>query len=198
VYAYATTGNEKVSIGGARHDYPSETFAAVRPQDGCAWDWEHRVLEEHVDSSRSCSAPNVLSFLSNSTDVTFFGQKEHHTVACNPPEITVQIGDAVGTKRSFVCAMDGGAGRIEETITYVGREAINVGGVAVETFHVVIDGKQSGEADGTSRFEAWVHPATGLPIKQISHVQSRGHAFGTTIDYTEDASYTLKSLTPAT
>ena len=64
------------------------------------------MLEEHVDSSRSCSAPNVLSFLSNSTDVTFFGQKEHHTVACDPPEITVQIGDAVGTKRSFVCARE--------------------------------------------------------------------------------------------
>jgi hypothetical protein len=198
VYAYATTGYEKVSIGGARHDYPTESFAAVRSQDGCAWEVEHRVLEEHVETSRSCSAPNVLSFLSNATDVTFFGQKEHHTVTCNPPEITVQIGDAVGSKRAFVCAMDGGAGRIEETITYVGREVLNVGGVAVETFHVVIDGKQSGEADGTSRFEAWVHPATGLPIKQVSHVQSRGHAFGTTIDYTEDASYTLKSLTPTT
>src|SRR4051812_12852579 len=108
VYAYATTGYEQVSLGGSRHDYPSESFAAVRPQDGCTWDWEHRVLQEHVDTSRSCSAPNVLSFLGNTTDVSFFGQKEHHTVSCNPPEITVQIGDAVGTKRSFACSMDGG------------------------------------------------------------------------------------------
>ena len=110
----------------------------------------------------------------------------------------MQIGDAVGTRRHFVCTMDGGGGRIDETVTYLGREVVVVGGTPVETFHTVIEGTQTGEAEGTSRFEGWMHPLTGLCVKQIMHVQTRSHAFGQTIDYTQDASYTLKSVTPAT
>ncbi len=198
VYAYATTGYEKVSFGGARHDYPSESFATVRQKGGCQWEWEHRVVEEHVETSEYCGQPNLLQFLSDTEDITFFGQAQKRTVSCNPPEITLHVGDAVGARRTFVCTMDGGGGRIDETVTYAGREVVTVGGTAVETYHAVIEGTQTGEAEGTSRFEIWVHPLTGLPVKQIVHVQTRSQAFGTTIDYTEDASYTLKSLTPST
>jgi hypothetical protein len=198
VYAYATTGYEKVSFGGARHDYPSESFAAVRGRAGCQWEWEHRVVEEHVENATYCSMRNVLEFVSDTQTISFFGQTEKRTITCNPPEIEAQIGDAVGTSRHFVCTMDGGGGRIEENVTYAGREVLTIGGTPVETYHSVIEGTQTGEAQGTSRFDVWVHPLTGLPVKQVQHVQTRSHAFGTTIDYTEDASYTLERLTPAT
>jgi hypothetical protein len=198
VYVYATTGYEKVSIGGSRHDYPKETYAAVRQQAGCQWESEHRVIEEHVETARYCGKPNVLEFLSSTAAISFFGQTETRTVTCNPPETTVQIGDPVGARRQYVCTMDGAGSRITETVTYLGRETLPIGGIPVESFHVVVDGTQHGEAEGTSRFEVWVHPTTGLVLRNVSNVQSRSKAFGTTVEYTQEASHTLKSLTPAT
>jgi hypothetical protein len=196
VYAYATTGYEKVSMGGSRHDYPSESFATVRRSAGCKWQWEHRVVEEHVETATSCGQPGLLQFLSDTEQVTFFGQTNTRTTTCDPPEVVVQVGDPIGSRRSFVCQLEGG--RVDVVVTYLGREAMSVGGIPVEAFHAIIDGTQSGDVQGSSRFEVWVHPLTGLTLRQVVHVQSRSKFLGSNVDYTEDATYTLERLTPST
>src|SRR5205085_9800971 len=84
VYAYATTGYETVSFGGARHDYPKESFATVRYRGGCLWEWEHKIVQEHVETTSHCSKPSVLEFLSETVQVTFFGQTQTRTSRCDP------------------------------------------------------------------------------------------------------------------
>jgi hypothetical protein len=197
VYAYATAGYEKVSLGDARHDYPSESFTTVRHRGACQWEAEHRVVEEHVETHLYCGEPGVLEFLAETERVTFFGQTNTRTYRCDPPEIVARVGDAGGSARQFLCRSNSG-GQSQVTVTDLGREAVSVGGGATEGLHVVVDGRQSGDAEGSSRVELWVQPFTGLALREIVHVQTRSHAFGVTVDYQEDASYTLEHLSPTT
>ena len=197
VYAYATTGYEKVSLGGARHDYPKESFATVRHGDGCRWDWEHRVVEEHVETARYCGLPNIHQFLGDTQKETFYGQTQSVDFTCDPPEIDVQLGDAPGSKRNFACSISDGS-HADETVTYLGREQLTVDGTQLQAFHVLIEGRETGNVKGTSRLEMWLHPLTALLLREVVNVQSHSQAFGATVDYTEDASYTLEHLDPST
>jgi hypothetical protein len=197
VYTYATTGYEQISLGGSRHSYPAESFATVRHGDGCRWDFEHRVVEEHVETAHYCGLPGVLQFLGEVDQETFYGQTQSVTITCDPPETAVQLGDKPGTKRTFICSLSNGS-RVDETVTYLGRDAVVVGGTSLQAFHFLVEGRESGSVQGTSRFESWVHPVTALPLRTVVNVQSRSQAFGANVDYQEDASYTLERLTPST
>ena len=197
VYPYATTGYEQISLGGSRHDYPSESFATVRRSDGCRWNFEHRVVEEHVETAYYCGLPNVLQFLGELDQESFYGQSQSVTITCDPPEIPVQTSDQPGAKRTYTCSLSNGS-QANEAVTYLGRDAVVVDGAPIQAFHFVVEGRETGSVTGTSRFEAWVHPLTALPLREVVHVQSRSQAFGTNVDYQEDASFTLERLAPST
>ena len=194
VYAYRTTGFEEVSLGGGRHDYPSRSFASVRRRGGCDWDVEHQILEEHVERSVHCSAPGRFMHSEEQVEVEFYGQKEGSTYRCEPPMVVAQVGDAPGTKRSTTCRSDDG--QAVQTTTFLGRERLSVGGSAVDALHVLFEAVISGRAEGTSRNETWIHPDTGLLLKAVRTSQSRAKAFGTTVDYHEEATFELERLAP--
>jgi hypothetical protein len=196
VYSYRTNGYEEVSLGGGRHDYPGRTYATARGKGGCDWDFEHRVLEEHVERRLQCSAPNQFSEKDERADITFFGQTNSVYYVCDPPVVLAQVGDQPGSKRTGACRASDGQAVL--TTTFLGIERITIGGVAVDAVHAVMDGVVSGRADGTSRSESWLHPASGLMLKSIRSVKTRAKAFGTTVDYREDVTYELERLDPAT
>lgn len=160
VYAYATAGYEQISLAGARHDDPSQSFATVRHGSGCQWDFEHRVVQEHVETHVYCSEPEILAFLEETEQVTFFGQTNTRTYRCHPPEITAQLGEGSGSRRQFTCRSDSG-GQLNTTVSYLGRDPVTIDGVAVPALHVVVDGQISGDVHGSSRIEVWLHPQTG-------------------------------------
>jgi len=197
VYAYATHGYEKISFGGARHDYPSETFATARRRPGCQWEFEHRVAKEHVETRLFCGESGTFFFLQQTIQVTFYGQTNGTTVRCDPPEITAHVGDAPSSQRQFVCHLDNGD-QAAETVTYLGPATVPIDGADVAALHVLVEGRMSGKVNGTSRIELWLHPQTGLTLRSVANVQSSAPAFGTRVDYEEDASYLLEHLAPAT
>ena len=194
VYSYRTSGHEEVSLGGGRHDYPERSYAAVRRRAGCDWEIEHRVLEEHVERAVYCSQPGRLTHSEERSEITFFGQANGSTYRCDPPMVVAAVTDLPGTKRTVTCRAEDGQAVI--TTTFVGRERLTVGGVAVEALRVLSEGVVSGRAEGTSRSETWLHPDTGLMLKHTRKVQTRADAFGTTVDYREDAAYELERLEP--
>jgi len=197
VYTYATSGYEQISLAGARHDYPSQSFATVRHGSGCQWGLEHRVIQEHIETHLYCSEPDALAFLQETDQVTFFGQANTRTYRCDPPEITAHLGDGVGSSRRFTCRSDGG-GQLSATVSYLGRDRVAIDGVAVSGLHVVVESQISGDVHGSSRIELWLHPQTGLALREGIYVKSRSPALGTTVDYQEKASYALEHLVPAT
>jgi hypothetical protein len=194
VYPYRARGYEEVSMGGARHDYPERTFATVRRQGGCRWEVRHEVLKEHVEHNVLCSEPGRLIGLESGTEIVFFGQRNGSTFRCDPPEVLARVGDQPGAKSTTTCRSEEDQATI--TTTFVGRERLTVGGVAVDALHLISDGTVSGRATGTSKIDNWIHPDTGLLLKSVRKVQSRADAFGSTVDYREDASFELERLEP--
>ena len=181
-------------MGGARHDYPERTFATVRRQDGCRWEVRHEILKEHKERGVRCSEPGRLLDLEDSTEIVFFGQTNSSTFRCDPPQVVARVGDQPGAASTTTCRSDQDQATI--TTTFVGRERLVIGGVAVEALRVVSDGVVSGRATGTSRHESWIHPDTGLLLKAVRKTSSRANAFGSTVDYREDATFELERLEP--
>jgi hypothetical protein len=194
VYSYKTRGFEEVSLGGGRHDYPDRSFATVRRRPGCDWQFEHKVLQEHIERRTQCSAPGQFSENEESVDVTFFGQTNSAAYRCDPALVLARTGDEPGTRRTGTCRADDGQAVL--TVTFVGREAVTIAGSTVQALRVTMDGVVSGRADGTSHSDTWVHPDTGLMLRSTREVQTRAKAFGTTVDYREEARYELERLEP--
>jgi hypothetical protein len=194
VYAYRTSGRETISMGGASHDYPERTFATARRQGGCRWEVRHELLKEHVERAVLCSEPGQVLDIENSTDIVFFGQKNSSTFRCEPPQLLARAGDQPGASQTTSCRSAEDQAKV--TTTFVGRERLTVGGVTVDAVHIANDGVVSGRATGTSHSDSWLHPDSGLLLKQVRTVSSRANAFGSTVDYHEDASFELERLDP--
>jgi len=195
VYTYATSGREEISILGTHHEYPEETYSIVRRGDGCAWTAEHRVIAEHVDHFARCSADGQFLNLGDASDVEFFSQRDGISYVCDPPALVVGASDTPGTSRTSTCTSDAGD-KSRMTSTYVGREAVNVGGTTVEADHVSFDIVVEGRADGGAHADFWLHPETGLTLRLVRDVDTLGEAAFGDVRYTEHAEFTLTSLTP--
>jgi hypothetical protein len=61
--------------------------------------------------------------------------------------------------------------------------------------HVLIESTISGRAQGTARTELWLAAESGLLIRETRRVRTQANEFAATIDYREDASFQIVSLT---
>jgi hypothetical protein len=76
---------------------------------------------------------------------------------------------------------------------------MTVGGVLVATTHLVLDSVLTGRARGKGHDEFWLTPDTGMVVQWVRSVDTLANAaFGANVHYTENASFTLESLRPAT
>jgi hypothetical protein len=197
VYAYRTTGGESISVAGAHHDYPAETYASVRHLGGCNWRNENDVIKEHVDVRTLCSAQGQLTQSMQGRHVTFFGKTDGADYVCDPPELQHDVSEAVGTTTVGVCKDSQGSARIEST--YLGHQPFNVGGTQVDTVHLHIRSSLTGRATGTEQEDFWAVAQTGLPVQWNRQIDTLADAaFGAHVRYQEQASFVLESLTPAT
>jgi hypothetical protein len=198
VYAYRTNGYEEISTTSARHDYPSESFATVRRGDGCAWEFEHRVVEQHVDTARYCTARDRHALRAASTAVTFFGQSGTRTYTCDPPLTLLVRPMRAGAVFTGSCETDDGNARSDERVTVVGSETVVVAGVDVAAWHIVEESTLSGETQGSGRIEMWLDAASGLPLRVQRAVDTRTSSGFGTVRYTERATFVLESVRPQT
>jgi hypothetical protein len=197
VYRYRATGGEWLNMPGANRTYPEESYATVRPRGGCRWTFEHRVAQEHVDRREYCSNPGELLFLSGETRVTFYGQTDGSTISCDPPAVMVREGEEPGATHTSTCTGDDGTETTERT-TYLGREAITIGGVEVAAHKITFTAQISGRATGTSESTVWLYPGTGLMLRVERQTDSTTDAFGGRVRYQEAATFQLLDLEPRT
>jgi hypothetical protein len=194
VYTYATEGWETVSMAGARHDYPSETYAAVRHLGGCGWETDHRFVEEHRERKEYCSDGAALLALGFDSYITFFGQAAESHGRCDPPQLSAHLPADPGQQYTSSCSGDGWTS--DAVVTFVGREAVQVGGHSVEALHYTQKTTLQGSNRGESDMDVWYHPETGLPLEVVRRTQSWAQAFGGEVEYNEDVHFALTSLDP--
>jgi hypothetical protein len=197
VYSYATTGGDRINVAGASHRYPEVTHAILRHTGGCGWSVEHRVLEEHVDLHDRCSATDAVSVVADGRDVEFFGQRDGLMYHCNPPARTLWD-TPVGTVSTGTCATADGDSDADYVGTFIGLETLDVGGAPVETAHVHLEFEMTGSARGTSTVDFWLHPETGLIVREERVVDTYARAVWGDVRYQEEATFHLLSLTPQT
>jgi CRP-like cAMP-binding protein len=198
VYTYATSGEESISLAGARHTYPETTHAVVTTTEGCGWHVEHRVIEEHTDIHDRCTTAEAVSVLARGSEVEFFGQRDSLVYNCDPPAQLLGIGVEPGTTSAGSCASGDGEGEARYSGVVVGLEQLTIGGEPVDTVHIRARYELSGRANGTSSVDWWLHAETGLTVREERTVDTRARAVWGDVRYQEDATFELLSLTPAT
>ena len=197
VYRYQTTGGEQVSILGASHKYPSETYASVHRGSGCQWGMEFDVVQEHIDRRTQCSQSGSLLQLDQSRSVSFFGVTQASDYTFTPAQLMVQVGEAAGSGRDSFCS--GSMGTAKLRVTDLGHQTVMIGGQTVDIVHVVVDGVLSGKARGKTHDDQLVDAKTGMIVSWSRWVDSYADtSFGTNVHYTEQASFVLESMIPTT
>lgn len=195
VYAYATTGGESISVAGASHAYPSETYASVRHLGGCRWQNENDVIKEHVDTRTLCGEPGRFSQLAQGRQVTFYGKTDGGNFTCSPPLVEHEMAAAPGTTLTGACADSSTTATI--AVTYVGREQRVVGGTAVDAVHLQVHSTMSGRVRGTEDEQFWILSTNGLVLQWDRSIDTLADAaFGANVRYQEHATFVLESLTP--
>jgi len=197
VYAYRTTGGETISLAGASHSYPAETYGTVRSRGGCQWQTEFDVIKEHVEKHVVCSERGRLLDVETVRSITFFGRTETEDARCDPPLVDHTTDEPAGTTLRGVCRSSDST--INVALTFVGREPMRTGDQDVQAIHLDIHADLSGRAKGTDDDHMWLDPQTGLVLRWIrSSDADADAAFGATIHYRERATFVLESLTPST
>jgi hypothetical protein len=196
VYTYTTTGGEKISMLGGKHDYPSQTHSIITHTGGCGWNIEHRIIEEHVDHYGRCSTGGTFQLLELSREIEFFSQRDGIDYMCEAPFEWVTVGDVVGSSHHATCFSDNNDG-LDMTLKVTARGTRTIGGTTVPTLSYTAEWKMTGKATGWARTEAIVDAATGLLLHEHRIVDTDANAVFGDVHYDEDVVFDLVSLTPA-
>jgi len=126
-----------------------------------------------------------------------FGLTIDSTIVCKPSRPWVTPGMQPGQKFQSQCTIDNkgainSSSQAPGTVTYVGLETVNVGGQAVQAYHLRLDEQTSGQdVKGPVNVDNWFATSNGLLLQTQRKQRLTGFAA-----YTEDSLFTLKSLTP--
>lgn len=196
VYLYRTEGSEKVNMPGGQHEYPDVTTITVR-HAGCGvinrWD----ALAQRWDERETCPSGTGEVLRSLISYHEFFRHGERLVYRCDSGSLARPESEAPpGTTWNGSCHADDSRASFRGVI--IGREALTVNGVTVDTIRIRVDTSITGNTTGTNVHEDWVLPATGQIVREISVTEAdvRG-PFGT-VRYEERYELVLDSLEPRT
>jgi hypothetical protein len=193
LYVYATTGFEEIdALGGARHDYPAETFVTMQP-GGCGVTLRWTALEERWDELDLCDTAGGLSVLHYDAYHEWFSQADLQKFACGPLD-AVAIPDGGDGSWSYECA---NYERDEVWfVEVVGTEKVEVAGEEVDSLHVRVTSDLSGESTGTSETDTWYLQGTSLIVRRMVNRSSVNQSLVGAVNYVEEYEIVLSSLLP--
>ena len=206
VYVYSGTGKESLSFLNTRQTQgPTEPGTVTSRPNGC---WQFRIDYNsfHHQMWERCSSRGKLVESGGTADQRFdfvaFKTGEHSKTSCVPPFVVADLTATPGTSTAVHCT-----GRSETTketfrqngsATYVGREPVIVGGVAVPALHMRENLRLSGGQVGTVNIDIWSAVGSGLPLEETHsiNVESPAPAPINHVKYSENGTWRLTSLTP--
>ena len=208
VYVYSGGGRESLSFLATRQSQgPKEPGTITAQPNGC-WQFRLDYNSFHSQTWNRCATTTQLVERGGTTtqrfDFVTFTQSEHSVVICTPPMVLIDLNAQPGAKTPIHCTGKSQTTKSSfvqsGTVTFVGREAIMVGGVGVSAVHARQDTKLSGGQTGEAHIDLLLAVSNGLPLQE-SHtirVVSPAPAPLNHVTYTETGHWQLTSLTPHT
>ena len=193
VYAYRTSGHEQVDIlGGSRHDYPAETTMTYR-RTPCGVQVRWQPLQDRYSTDDVCHTVAGGQLSRAFQRHTFFGQSDDEDLLCSRGLILVPTEPRAGQASTGTCR--GKVSVVALRIEVLGLTRTDVGGTSVEVVHVMVTGRLSGGARGTTKREVWLTRG-GLTVRTISYVDSDRDTQVGSAHYVEQYELNLRSLEP--
>ena len=194
VYVYRTIGSESLTaLGGTTHRYPARsTITVTKAPCGMTLRWD--VLETRSTTMTVCVAGARAQRLDGWTERhVFFGQNDETRWDCNgSPWLTDP--SEIGMRTSYLC--DGGDAMLVGTVDVLGKQALQVGGVPVETIHLRLTAAEDGAARGPLVEERWVETESGLPVRLRYRVRTVNESPIGDVTFVERYELDLTSLEP--
>lgn len=194
LYVYETTGFEEIdALGGARHDYPQETFFTIQP-GGCGIITRWTALEERWSENELCPSDDGFRLAGFESYHEWFGRSDLQDFSCDPDTALVSPAAPEVRTWTYECSTDE---RTERWIVEVlGVETLQVGGESVDAVHVRVTSALEGASEGASATDTWYLPGTGLIIKRIAERSSVNQSLIGDVHYRESFEITLTSVEP--
>lgn len=195
VWRYATSGFETTDVlGGARHDYPAETFiTVVRGDCGIQVRWD--LLVERYEEWTLCVRPEgVVLMPTSATYHEFFTTGRREELSCDREVLLVPVDRQPRPLAQLECVLDGRAWLPAwEVVEFDTR---TVDGVEVEVVHVRMTVVNESVHYEYTTVDWWLD-ATGLPVAMSATKESNTDSgvIGDVV-YTETFDAALTSLTP--
>ena len=193
LYVYRTSGHEEIdALGGARHDYPPETFLTIQP-GGCGIIHRWTAIEERYDELELCETAGGLSVGAYDAYHRWFGQADLQEFSCGPADAVAIPFDGSGSW-TYRCANDA---RTEIwTVEVTGTESLPVAGTDAPAVRVRVVSSLTGDSIGTSETETWYLEGTSLVLKRVVSRTSINESLVGDVTYTEQYEIELVSLLP--
>lgn len=198
VYVFASSGYESVDIAGGRREMPDETPFTLQTT-AAGFSTRLQPYTQHVDLREFSHEGAGIHLERWYMERTFFGQTVAQDYRCSGDQPAWTRNAAPGDQTRLRCAWDQRAD-LEGTSTLQGYEDVALGdGDSVRGVpHLVVDATLTGDVEGHSRLDLWLHPETGQVLREIRDIQvDTPSPFGR-VRYREATEFHLWSLTPQT
>jgi hypothetical protein len=206
VYSARGEGKASISFPPASEDDGAVMPVTVRVLESGCWVWRIDYNTARWHEYTYCPKGRELLLESQrnfqSWDFGTASVSNTGSYSCKPRSPIVVEDPKPGETFTHRCTGENSAAPGRSTTTgparIVGPQTLRIGGIAVPTIHQtrhqVIAGPQHGELDE----QWWFAADTGLPVKAERHYRLTSSSPIGDIDYREDGSWTLESMTPRT
>gem|GEM_PF-6460861 len=195
VYTYKGKGFTELDapvLGNDRRELRGDTVGTLVANGDC-WEIKVQFFKQEWWSAHYCRpAPGGVGMRGWKSHNEYFGRVLDLTYTCKPPDL-VRADAAPGAAWQQVCRADDdpNAEPKVSTITFVGRDTIQIGGATVPCYHVRRVIKTSGRQVGRTERNLWFRVSDGLLVRVRERSKSRGLA-----SFESDFELTLAKTAP--
>lgn len=206
VYELSGQGSESLSLPPAeQRDSDIMPASVTHLADGC-WRWrvDYNAAHSHAYDFCPDGADLLLVRQSNLQSWNFgsFTIDNNAEYTCEPPSPVVVATATPGTELNHTCSGTNSAVPGESinhgSAEIIGTEQLDIGDTEVTTIRLESRTSFSGPQSGTVQETWWYEIGTGLPVRSTRNFEIRTSIALGTIDYREQGSWQITSLTPRT
>ena len=193
VYIYATNGSESVNaLGGTRHVYPARTsITAIEVPCGIRLRWA--ALEKRSTTWTFCSTPAGIELRVSDERHAFYNISDHSVYMCSG-RLLIPKKPFAGVTEPFSCRSSRNLEVGEVHIISLGP--LDIGGRRVDAIHASTDLTIRSHDSGSESIEWWLDAATAIPLRIDLRSRTSRKMWVGRVQYHEDLSLRLLSLTP--